>query len=63
MLSLTAAEAEVALALCDGQSRDTIAARRGVSPETVKAQVKSLYQKTGCHRETELVLLLRTMVE
>lgn len=60
--ALTPAEAGVAVALCEGESRESIAAGRGVSPETVRAQLKSLYQKTGCHRETELVLLFRAVL-
>jgi len=58
LFSLTPAEAQVALALASGQSREAIAAARSVSLETVRAQVKSLYQKTGCVRETELALLV-----
>jgi DNA-binding CsgD family transcriptional regulator len=60
---LTGAESEVALALASGQSREAIAAARGVSVETLRTQVKSLYQKTGCRRETELALLVRGMFE
>lgn len=60
---LTPAEAQVALALADGQSREMIAAARNVSHETVRAQMKSLYQKTGCRRETELALLVKSLLD
>lgn len=62
-LGLTPAEAQVALALAAGQSREEIVAARAVSAETLRAQVKSLYQKTGCHRETELALLVRGLLD
>lgn len=60
---LTPAEAQVALALADGQSREVIAMARKVSHETVRAQMKSLYQKTGCRRETELALLVKALLD
>jgi DNA-binding CsgD family transcriptional regulator len=59
---LTPAEAQVALGLCEGHSRERIAAARGVSVETLRAQLKSIYLKTGCSREAELVLLLRAVL-
>lgn len=59
---LTPAEAQVAVAMAKGQSREAIAAARTVSLETVRAQVKSLYQKTGCRREAELALLVKALI-
>ena len=56
--NLTAAEADVAAALASGRSRAQIAAERGVAPETVKAQLKSLFVKTGVGREAELIAKL-----
>jgi DNA-binding CsgD family transcriptional regulator len=55
---LSAAEADVALLLSRGLSRAEIAGRRGVSLETVAAQLKTIYRKTDCHREAELVALV-----
>jgi DNA-binding CsgD family transcriptional regulator len=60
---LTSAEAQVAVALAAGKSREAIAAMRVVSMETLRAQVKSIYQKTGCSRETELALLVRGLLD
>lgn len=62
-LGLTPAEAQVAMALAAGQSREVIAEARTVSQETIRAQIKSLYQKTGCRRETELALLVRALLD
>jgi DNA-binding CsgD family transcriptional regulator len=59
---LTPAETELALGLAGGRPRDAIAAARGISMETLRAQLKSVYQKTGCSRETELVLLIRALL-
>jgi DNA-binding CsgD family transcriptional regulator len=60
---LTTAEAQVGLAIAGGQGREAIAAMRGVSAETLRVQVKSLYRKTGCSRETELALLFRSLLD
>ncbi|MGA0607278.1 helix-turn-helix transcriptional regulator [Phenylobacterium sp. VNQ135] len=51
---LTQSEADVALRLLDGDSREAIAEGRGVSVETVRSQVKSLFGKLGVSKTTEL---------
>lgn len=55
---LTSAEAEVALALAHGLSREEIAAARGVAAATVHAQLKAIFAKLDVSREVELVLKL-----
>lgn len=55
---LTSAEAELAAALGGGDSLRTIAARRGVSINTVRNQLGAVFDKTGCHRQQDLVRLL-----
>ena len=60
---LTPAEAQIAVGLGEGRSREHIASGRGVSLETLRAQLKSIYHKTGCSRETELVLLVRALLD
>ena len=55
---LTRAEADIAVRLSIGQSRQEIASARGVSAETLKAQIRSIYDKTGCSRESQLVRLV-----
>jgi DNA-binding CsgD family transcriptional regulator len=52
---LTVAEAEVAVAVHDGQTLDAIADRRGVSIHTVRHQVKAAMAKLGVRRQTDLV--------
>lgn len=54
----TAAESAIAALLVEGQSRQEIARRRAVTVETLRGQLKTLYGKTGCSREAELVALL-----
>lgn len=59
---LTPAEAEVAVLLCQGVPRDEITARRRVSSETLRSQLRALYSKMSCNREVELVLLARAVL-
>jgi DNA-binding CsgD family transcriptional regulator len=61
-LGLSPAETEVARGLVDGETLQDIADRRGVSVETVRAQLKSAYGKLGVHRQAELVRRLRDLV-
>lgn len=56
---LTAAEAEVALQLCKGQSPATIAAARAVAVGTVRLQIKAVMAKVGVSRQAELVARLK----
>jgi DNA-binding CsgD family transcriptional regulator len=55
---LTLAEADIAVRLASGAARAEIAAARGVSTETLKVQLRSIYEKTGCSREAQLVRLV-----
>lgn len=55
---LTPAEADIAIRLAAGQSRKDIAVARGVSVETLKVQLRSIYDKTGCNRESQLVRIV-----
>lgn len=55
---LSPAEAEIAVRLADGESRDEIAEGRGASIETVRSQVKSLFAKLGVRRTGELAAKL-----
>lgn len=57
MFRLTPAEADIAVRIASGQSRQQVAAARGVTPETLKVQLRSIYDKTGCGREAQLVRL------
>ena len=58
MFDLTPAEAKVAVSLVEGQDLQKIATDRHVSPETIRSQLKSIFAKTGTHRQSDLVALL-----
>ncbi len=57
---LTAAECRVALLLGDGRSPRQICETVGVTENTVRSQIKSIFSKTGVRRQSELVRLLLT---
>lgn len=57
--SLSPAEAEVLEMVVEGLTDKEIARRRGVSPWTVKNQVKSILHKAGTHRRIDLARRLR----
>jgi DNA-binding CsgD family transcriptional regulator len=62
LFGLTAAEIRVVRALLQGhQPRDT-AERLGVSLNTVRTQLASIFHKTGTAGQSELLLLLMRMV-
>ncbi|HYP57716.1 MAG TPA: helix-turn-helix transcriptional regulator [Beijerinckia sp.] len=56
--NMTKAEAQLALELAKGHGRRAAAQRRGVSVATVRGQLSSIFEKTGTHRQTELIRLL-----
>jgi DNA-binding CsgD family transcriptional regulator len=58
LFGLTRAEARLAIALLDGRSLSETAEIHGVSLETVRSQIKSIFQKTGTKRQAELVRIL-----
>lgn len=58
MFGLTAAECRVALLLGDGHAPRQIATMVGVTPNTIRSQMKSVFAKTGVKRQSELVRLL-----
>lgn len=60
---LTPAEARVAVQMVNGLTADEIAQKSGVSVNTVKSQIKSLFQKTGTTRQAELVSVIHRMPE
>lgn len=57
---LSAMEADLASRLHADHSLDEIAAQRGVTRETLRTQLKSLFHKTGVTRQSSLVRLLAT---
>lgn len=55
---LTRAEARLALAIADGAGLGAAAERLGIQMSTARAHLKSVFLKTGTHRQAELVALL-----
>ncbi len=55
---LTPAEAALSLALCEGETLRSHADRRGISVHTARKQLKSVFEKTGTGRQSQLVALL-----
>jgi len=61
---LTPAEVRLVVDLVMGTSLKSSAKARGVSYETVRRQIKSVFRKTGTHRQSELVLtVIRVITE
>lgn len=58
---LTEAEARLAVQLGSGESLEEAANRLGIAKETSRTQLKSIFTKTGAHRQAELVALLSTL--
>lgn len=55
---LTSAECRIALLLSDGHAPRQIAGMVGVTDNTIRSQIKSIYSKTGVKRQSDLVRLL-----
>jgi DNA-binding CsgD family transcriptional regulator len=55
---LTTAESGLAAEIVKGDGRVAAARRRGISGATAKTQLSSIFEKTGTHRQAELVRLL-----
>lgn len=55
---LSLAEAEIAIAITDGADLRAVAAARGVSIQTVRSQLKSIFRKTGATSQARLVAVI-----
>jgi DNA-binding CsgD family transcriptional regulator len=60
LYGLTDAEARVMAALTMGETVEGIASAHGVRTSTVRAQVRSIFEKTGVNRQSDLVRLALT---
>lgn len=60
LLGLSEAESLVAIGVAMGHSPAEIAARRNLSVHTVRTQLKAIYRKTNCSRQSELANLIIT---
>ncbi len=58
---LTPAEARVAVELSQGKTAEEVAAMRTVALDTVRAQIKSLFAKTGVHRQADLLRMILSL--
>lgn len=58
LFDLTPAEVRLAEALVQGESPGEYSARAGISLNTVRTQLRSVFEKTQTHRQAELVKLL-----
>ena len=58
LFDLTAAEAGVARRISSGLTLDRIARETRVSDTTVRAHLRAVFEKTGCHRQAEVVALM-----
>ncbi len=60
LFGLTPTEAEVARALAGGQRTDEIARNLAISATTVAFHLRNLFDKTGTHRQADLIALILT---
>jgi DNA-binding CsgD family transcriptional regulator len=61
LFDLTPSETRVARGLAEGLQPSQIAARHCVTAETIRAQIKAIFLKTGTHRQAELTALLASI--
>lgn len=61
LFGLTDAEARVAGALAAGHSLQSASATVGIQPGTARAHLKAIFQKTGVHRQQDLVRVLTSL--
>lgn len=61
LFGLTPSEADVARLLAEGLRRNQIAARLGLSPTTIAFHLRNIFDKTGTHRQADLVALILSM--
>lgn len=61
LYSLSRREAELASAIASGATPQEYATAAGLEISTVRSQLKSVFVKTGTHRQTELVRLLSVL--
>lgn len=60
---LSESEARLAARLASGEALDRVAHRFGIAKETSRTQLKSIFAKTGVHRQAELVALLAPLLD
>lgn len=63
VFSLSPAEARLATQLAAGEALEKVADKLGIAKATSRTQLKSVFAKTGCHRQSELVAMLSTFLQ
>ena len=63
LFDLTPAEARAASQITEGKSIEQISSAAGLSQNTIRTHLKSVFQKTGVERQAELVSLLSVSVK
>jgi DNA-binding CsgD family transcriptional regulator len=58
LFGLSKAETDIATSLASGRTLDEIACDRGCAVATVRSQIKSVMQKMGCRRQSDVVRLI-----
>jgi DNA-binding CsgD family transcriptional regulator len=61
MLGLSGAEARMALQIASGQRLQDIADIERITIETARSRLKSVFAKTGTHRQVELAVLIANL--
>lgn len=62
LFGLTAAEASLALLVANGRTLDEAAQRLNIRKNTARAQLRSIFDKTGARRQTTLIQILMNSV-
>jgi DNA-binding CsgD family transcriptional regulator len=60
--ALTAAETRLATRMASGEALEGVADELDISKETARSQLKAVFEKTGVHRQAELVALLASFL-
>jgi DNA-binding CsgD family transcriptional regulator len=61
LYDLTPAEIRIFELICEGHTRDAISGLLGVSVSTVKSHLLHVFEKTGSHRQVDLVRLAKSL--
>jgi DNA-binding CsgD family transcriptional regulator len=59
---LSESEARLGAQLASGEALEQVADRLGIAKETSRTQLKSIFAKTGVHRQAELVAMMATLL-
>lgn len=63
VFGFTAAESRLAARIASGDATEAIATEIGLTKETIRAQLRSVFNKTDTHRQAELVALLGSLLQ